>query len=358
MKRRRVLIAPLDWGLGHAARCVPVVSALKRLGGEPIIAAEGLALRLLQDEFPDEQFVSLPGYRVRYGRRAPMAWAMLRQMPRLVTTAFAEHRWLQDFVLRAGIDAVISDNRFGLFTHLRPCAYLTHQLTVKSPKWAVGAERVLSGLHRRIAGRYRRCWVPDYPGGDNLSGDLGHPRRPPDNVRYLGPLTRLSRVPGLPVCYDLLAVISGPEPHRTTLENLVLTQADGLGIRALVVRGLPGAGGGASQGSVEVVPHLNAKEMSQAFSQAEVILARPGYSTLMDLDAVGGKAILVPTPGQTEQVYLARRLAHRALVCVVEQSRLNLSRALDQARRLPGFPFRFPSSSDLLIRALEEFLTL
>jgi hypothetical protein len=209
------------------------------------------------------------------------------------------HRW----------DLVISDNRYG-FTHPGvPSAILTHQLGVIS-----GLGKEADGLLRRFLygyiDRFSQCWVPDLPGESNLAGVLSHPGRlPKAPTRYLGLLSRFDPHPD-PIPTDLLILLSGPEPQRSLLEAMIIAQlGEGSG-KVTLVRGLPSGGAGlALPRNVEMHHHLPAFELARRIAGARKIICRPGYSTLMDLLRLGKSAVLVPTPGQTEQEYLAYSLA-------------------------------------------------
>ncbi|MDR1698943.1 MAG: hypothetical protein LBR75_03880 [Prevotellaceae bacterium] len=305
---KHVLIAPLNWGLGHASRCIPVVYDLLRQGYWVVIAADGLSLELLRQEFPELPFVVFPSFKIRYGAGKSQVWAMVRSLPKIVYGIVKENRLLQRIIRRESIDFVISDNRFGLWTRQVPCAYITHQLMIKMPRGLKFLEPLAWRLHRFVINRYAECWIPDVEGAPNLSGDLAHKYPLPPNVRFIGALSRFSTTKDIiPVkTYHTLVLISGVEPHRSLFEKEQIEKLKGSEKSVLIVQGLPGKEPKAIEiENITIISHLDSEELKAQLLAAEEIVCRSGYSTLMDLHALGRKATLVATPGQTEQEYLA-----------------------------------------------------
>ncbi|MET0392308.1 MAG: glycosyltransferase [Chitinophagaceae bacterium] len=334
-RRPRILVAPLDWGLGHATRCIPVINTLLELQAEVWLAGEGAQAALLKKEFPGLPLLHLQGYRVRYGRSARgLLRNMFFQVPRLLRAIRQEHRWLQAAVQEHAFDAVISDNRFGLYHPGIPTVFITHQLTIKSPlgKWA---ERVLQRSNYRYINRFSECWVPDEPGNGNLAGQLSHPQRMPAiPVYYTGILSRLKKTGSTAQANHLFISLSGPEPQRSILENRVVADIARYSGTAVIARGLPGSSTLIpSTNDIRFYNHLPAEAYNQEIEQAGYVIARSGYSTVMDLAALGKKAILVPTPGQTEQEYLAAYLQQQGFSCYLSQQQFSLQAVLQKARQ-------------------------
>lgn len=342
LKPKRILVAPLDWGLGHATRCIPLIRELLVLGCEVLIGAEGRHAALLREEFPGLQILPLPGYGITYSRRPEsFGLKMIGQVPRLQRAVGRENRWLRKTVTEYRIDAVISDNRLGLHHPEIPCVILTHQLLIKSPFHAP-ADRWLQKINYHFINKFRECWVVDFEGPDNFAGELSHPRHKPQvPLKYIGTLSRFGKKPGMEKRYDLLALVSGPEPQRTCLEQLFLQQLPGLPLNSLLVSGRPGElFDRRLSDNVRYVSHLGADALNDAFCASDLIIGRAGYTTVMDLAKLGKKAILIPTPGQTEQEYLASFLQEQGYFFCVPQKSLQLAGAIESAA---GFPYKDPS---------------
>lgn len=319
----KILIAPLNWGLGHASRCVPLVQRLLDEGNEVILGGDGESLTLLRKHFPQLRYTYLAPLNLRYSAGSRQVWAMIKAMPRLLKWAIQDHLMLKALLREEHIDQVISDNRFGLYNRQTECIYMTHQLHIMLPNGWKWAEGVASRVHARIYARYNKVWVPDYEDPQqSLAGELSHPQQlkiknEKLKIQYIGPLSRFQNTPmnqSTPN-YDVVAVLSGLEPHRTLLEREIAARyttnpltPNPLTPSILIVQGLmhrPNTR--IKRGNLTIVPSMGDKELVSALLSAKHIITRSGYSTIMDLEALGlmDKAELIPTPGQPEQEYLA-----------------------------------------------------
>ncbi len=328
----RVLVAPLDWGLGHTTRSIPIINGLIKQGCEVIIASSGAGSFLLKKEFPGLLFLNLRGYEVRYSVNGYwMPVKLFMQIPKIIWRIYKEHFWLKGAVKEYSIDAVISDNRLGMYHSSVPCAYITHQLKIKTGNRLI--EGVAQKIHYWFINKYDECWVPDIHQEINLAGELSHPVSLPETpVKYLGLLSRFENDLAEKK-YDLLIMLSGPEPQRTVFEEMVLMGLKNYTGLALLVRGLPQNTEvlQAAIPALEIKNHLSATELNRAILQSQVIIGRCGYSTIMDLVKLQRNAILVPTPGQAEQEYLAAYLHKQKLFFCVTQDMFSLASALEKA---------------------------
>lgn len=336
-RRPKILVAPLGWGLGHATRCIPIIRELETRNCEVVIATGGLQRELLTAEFPKLRFLQLDGYGVRYGNSAiSTRLRLLSQVPRILRWIRRERRWLRDLLDSERLDAIISDNRYGCHAIGLPCVLMTHQLAMPS---LFG--KSVDGLLRRFLYRqirhFSRCWIPDDPEPGSLAGRLSHPPLLPQvQISYVGPITRWDPCPKGPIRHPLLILLSGPEPQRSLLEQILLGQLEGLETPALLVRGLPGTHTlpNAPQRTL-VYNHLPSGDLRQLICASEWIVARSGYSSIMDLLRLGKKCIAIPTPGQPEQEYLAEYLHERKWIFRATQKGFDLKRALREAQAFP-----------------------
>lgn len=314
-KHERILIAPLNWGLGHAARCIPLIKKYRDEGHDVLLAANGEAFHLLSKEFPTIPFVRLPEWNIRYARSSSQTLAMFWQFPFFVFHALWEHWLLKKIVRQHGITVIISDNRFSLWNKQIKSIYLTHQLMVKMPPSMAFLEHAVWKLHRWVIFHYDECWIPDTPGEDNLSGDLSHQYALPPHARFIGWLSRFPVVSTFQPekHYQYLCLVSGPEPQRTLFEQSLMDRFGKSEQSVLLIRGKPSDYPAVfSVGSVDVMAHSPDDVLQQYMLDTPVIICRSGYSTLMDLAVLGIENVeLVPTPGQTEQIYLATRYHER-----------------------------------------------
>ncbi|MFM1877111.1 MAG: hypothetical protein RL266_2848 [Bacteroidota bacterium] len=346
---KRILIAPLDWGLGHATRCIPIIRYILETGNQPIIAASGRPLTLLKAEFPHVETYEFEGYNITYPEGAGMAWKMFRSTPHILKRIRDEELELKELVKNLKFDAVISDNRFGLHTDLVPCVYMTHQVMIKAPV----LETTLYRMHMNYMRKFTHVWVPDRE-ADGLSGDLSHRLPLPRNGRFIGPLSRFHSLQPEQTT-DVVILISGPEPQRTRFEKLVLDQMQKFPGSVVAVVGRPDDDFDRTEGQLRMVSHLDAEHLQKEIAKARLVVSRSGYSTIMDLAAMGKQAVFVPTPGQTEQEYLAQRYHAEGTHMMMTQSRFNLQQAWDERDRFSGFE---PRENVEFKFAVDDLLTL
>ena len=311
----KILIAPLNWGLGHATRCIPLIENYLQQGHEVVLGGDGDALLRLRKQFPELRYVQLAPLHLTYSRRKRQVATLLWQLPKLIPFSIRDHYQLQVLLHCERFDKVISDNRFGLYSDLCACVYITHQLHICLPRPWRWAEGIAAWLHARIYRRYTEVWVPDFEQAEHsLAGRLSHPTKMycHERVRYIGPLSRMK--PAEPNRqYDVVALLSGLEPQRTLLEQTIVQRYQGGEESVLIVRGkVQEPATRLQHGSITMVSHLPDDELIPYLTGCQHIIARSGYTTLMDMKKLDllSKVEFLPTPGQPEQEYLYRWLSH------------------------------------------------
>jgi UDP-N-acetylglucosamine transferase subunit ALG13 len=353
----RILMAPLDWGLGHTTRCIPIIRELLAQGCEVFLAGNGPQASLLSAEFPGLDILPLEGYNVKYGRSAAgLLRAMIFQIPKMLRSIRKEHAWLQSAAKQYEFDAVISDNRFGLYHPSIPCVFITHQLLIKSGLGKL-VEKISGIRNYGFINRYTECWVPDLDGENNLAGELSHPlKKPRVPLRYIGILSRLKKSGIKEKKNHLLIILSGPEPQRSILEEKIIRDVSHYNWTATIARGLPDTASLIpSTNMIHFFNHLSAEEMSNAMMEAEYIIGRSGYSSIMDIMTLQKKSILIPTPGQPEQEYLGKYMDEKKWAVCLPQADFSLEKALAEAVKTDC---HIPSFDDdgILKETIEEFL--
>src|SRR5450432_774114 len=345
-----VLIAPLDWGLGHATRCIPIIKELIHQGARVIVAANNVQKTLLKQEFPSLEFLEVPGYKIEYKWGIFLKWALFFNIPGFLRHIKKENKWLEEIVLNLKIDAVISDNRYGLYNSKCLCVFITHQLYIQYG-WG-SHKRVDSWVNRKIMkwhytfiSKFTSCWVPDQERDFPVAGLLSHPPvLPAVPVKYIGILSRFSYSGKKTEKNTLLILFSGPEPQRTLFENILFGQLAEFEMKTVVVRGLPSTDPPIpfTREGIKIFNHLPSHEIEELLNRSELIIARSGYSTIMDLLVLKRNAILVPTPGQTEQKYLGQYLHEKKWMYSVRQKAFDLKKSMIEFRKTellsPGIP--------------------
>jgi UDP-N-acetylglucosamine transferase subunit ALG13 len=298
---------------------------------------------LLTKEFPQLRVIPLKGYRITYPNKGALFIPkILLQVPKIIGSISNEHRWLDHQLDTNHWDLIISDNRYGLYTSRTRTVFITHQLGIISGFGNLG-DTVLRTMLYRWVNRFDTCWIPDAEGDLNIAGKLSHPFSMPNHYAFIGPLSRLDKKPPLTEGH-LMVLLSGPEPQRTILENKIIHQLSDIDEAVVFVRGLPsGAPLMKNRGRVRFENHLEANALSEVLSTAKAVICRSGYSSIMDLLKLKKRALLIPTPGQTEQVYLAKHLGALRWFVVQEQSQLDLKKgiasALSQTIEFPALDF-------------------
>lgn len=313
----RILVAPLNWGLGHASRCVPLIERLLSEGHEVLLGGDGESLTLLRKHFPTLRVLPLAPLNLCYSTGGRQVWAMLRALPRIIRSAITDHKMLANYLRYEQIDEVISDNRFGLYVQQPAVSgqqsairtiYITHQLTIALPRPWRWLEPLVARWHRRIINRYDECWIPDeeHPG---LAGRLSHPAVLPANAKYIGVLSRFSGKTFAPdTTYQVVAVLSGLEPQRTLFEQAIIRRYENAEESVLIVRGrMQDPPTVVKHGKITLAPWLDDSHLAAYMLGAERVICRSGYSSVMDMYALSvmQKVEWHPTPGQPEQEYLA-----------------------------------------------------
>ena len=344
-KIKKILIAPLDWGLGHATRCIPLIRMFILQRKEMVIASSGDALVLLRTEFPNLTFLTLPAYDIHY-KYDSMALNMAVQIPKISSIIRKENIVIQQYVENNTIDLIISDNRYGVYHSEIPSVFIGHQLAIQMPKNMQMFAKTALKWHAKMLKSFNQIWIPDFEGEPNLSGALSHNTRIKKEVFFIGPLSRFEGNEKAKEHISLLIILSGQEPQRSIFEEIILEQITIDYSKVVLVRGLPNEKRELSVGEkdIKVYNHLPSKELEVLIASASNIVCRSGYSSIMDMAAMKKRVLLVPTPGQTEQEYLANYLSKSKLVYATAQNELNLS---DDLQRLSKYKALDMQNNDL-----------
>lgn len=335
MIEKRILVAPLNWGLGHATRCIPIIKELQENGFEPVLASDGEALRLLEKEFPSLEAHLLPSYNITYSRSSLFfSWKLLFKTPHILKTIKAEKAATEELVRTAGISGIISDNRWGVRSARVPSVFITHQIKVLSGLTTFFSSKI----QQKYIKKFDECWVPDVAEEPSLSGRMGHTsiNFP---VRYLGILSRFQKKDLKPV-YDLALILSGPEPQRSLLEEKLLKELNSLGGKIIMVRGIIEPGQKVrQQDNILIYNFMTSAALEKVINQSHFVICRPGYTSLMDLAKLEKKFFVIPTPGQYEQEYLAKRLTRNNLAGSCRQKDFTVKKFLESKnyKGLQGF---------------------
>ncbi len=341
-QHKKILVAPLNWGLGHATRCIPVIRALIKYDFRPILAGDGDSLELLRQEFPELTYYELPSTKVVYTEKGSLLkYKLLSQAPQLIKAVKLEKKRTQEIHKLEKLSGIISDNRFGVRLDDIPSVYITHQLQVMS-----GATTFLSSqYHRQIINKFKECWVPDFESNE-LAGKLSQSASGKLVLKYIGPLSRLTCQPQNKR-WDIVAILSGPEPQRGILEAKIKEELRSYSGTSLIIQGIvESKQTRRSDRNMTIVNFMLHQELAEAIEQGELILSRSGYSSIMDLYKLGAKAFFIPTPGQFEQRYLAEHLKRKGYSDFSEQTSFHIDK-LFNVKNYQGFNHKKTSKNNL-----------
>ncbi|RAR72514.1 glycosyltransferase [Flavobacterium aciduliphilum] len=325
-KQKNILVAPLNWGLGHATRCIPIIKELERNGFTPILASDGNALQLLAKEFPHLKSLELPSYGIEYSKRARnFKWNIIKKLPKILKAIKVEKKLVKQWVEEYQLNGIISDNRLGVRNRNLKSVIITHQLNVLSgtTTW------LTTKAHQYYIKKFTECWIPDMEGLQNFSGQLGHltPNQAQNfNLKYIGILSRFEKK-YIPKKYDLMVILSGPEPQRGILEQKITEELEHYQGNVLFVNGVIEASQRVlKKNNITFYNYMQTNELEVAFNESDIILCRSGYTTIMELVKLEKNAFFIPTPGQYEQEYLARKFKKSGVISYCKQEYFKIER--------------------------------
>lgn len=330
----KVIITPLNWGLGHATRCVPVIKWFNDAGWEVHLAGNGLSLQFLEQEFPGLASYTLPGIEINYKTIFPLPIHLARQWRSMKRAIQLEHEAIAALVQSIKPRLIISDNRYGCHSDEVFSVLVSHQIQLPI--------KYLRGLLSPISARwinarlknFDHILIPDFEDEDQrLSGKLSDIRNISNPVSFTGPLSRFSAADNNPQAlkkYKYCAILSGPEPSRSVLEKKLFSILNKLNESSVIIGGNLRGATNNTFGNVTLFDYLKSDELLNTINNSEYLIARGGYSTIMDFYCLGRQALLVPTRGQWEQEYLANHLKHHPLFCFNKQPKLEVQHGIRQ----------------------------
>ncbi len=357
-KQRNILVAPLDWGLGHTTRCLPMIQFLQEMGHHVVFAGNQWQCSFVKKSIADLAYVHLEGYNVSYS--ALNRWAQMgivSQLPSIHRSIKRENRLLKQICKEHNIHGIVSDNRYGSFHDDIPSVIVTHQPGLITGLGAI-PDRIIQKVHYQYLNRFEAVWIPDISGEINLGGCLSHPDRMPDRAEYIGLLSRFERRDVAVNLDRILILLSGPEPQRSILAASLWKQVARYDGQVTFV-----AGNEHALPPKDIPQHiryhalLTGDELLYELNECATVVCRSGYSTLMDLVALGKKSIIVPTPGQTEQEYLGLSLHEKGIFLSVKQKNLNLNNVMQSAKDFPFYQLDVQPAYTLYKKVIQNWVS-
>ncbi len=359
--QKNILIAPLDWGLGHATRCMPLIDLLLQKKENVIIAGNGDSFFLLKDTYPDLKFYELPAYNISYSVGKNASVETLLQTPKVLRTISKENKITEEIIQKEKIDLLISDNRYGVRSMNVKSIFICHHIALQAPVSMQFMNPFLLNLHLRQIHKFDVIWIPDEENETNLSRILSHNISFKIPHTFIGIQSRFSNYQSKEsfineMDFEILVMLSGPEPQRTFLENKLKEKLQNNKTKILLIRGKTEKQNIETENNITTINYLNTNDLFAALQKAEIIICRSGYSTVMDLAVLGKKAILIPAEGQTEQEYLAKTLSEKGFAVECKQNNLDIENAIEKLKTISGFAV-YKSSIRKIETELNKYLT-
>jgi uncharacterized protein (TIGR00661 family) len=356
---KKILIVPLDWGLGHTTRCIPIIKELIQQNCTVHIGGTQITNAILAQEFLDCQYHIFPSYGISYPEKASQFLKyMILQLPQMYKVVKEENRLTKELLEQYGYDLIISDNRFGVHNKKCKSVFITHQLNVAIPQ-SKFLEYLTNKSNQFYINKFDKVLIPDWE-NHLLTGELSSEMGIRPSISYLGCISRwgVEQSQTSVIENSILVILSGPEPQRTMLENMLMKQSLMANIRLTIVRAKPNETDKPVQENIVFYNHLKANDLQELVLKSEIVISRAGYTTIMDLVSIQKNAILIPTPGQTEQEYLAARLESQNLFQFYSQSEFNLNKAIEkfQTNEWSSFPKEKTQLKEKISELINELL--
>jgi len=317
---KNIIIAPLDWGLGHTSRCIPIIYNLLDKGHKVTAAVNDQQKSILKEHFPTITYAFLDGYNIEYPVNGSMTWNMAKQSSKIFTAIKNENHWLKNYIGEHPQDIVISDNRFGFYHPRVESIYITHQINIQGPSLI---KPLLYSIHKNYIDNFHHCVIPDTE--DNiLAGQLS--KTSIDRFKFIGPISRFNKAAtNNDIHYKYLGILSGPEPQRSVFCKTLEEEFLASGEQCAIIGGRPLDNNHFKKDNLTYFPHLKTEEFYDIVSKSAGIISRSGYSTIMDFSILQKPIYFVPTPGQTEQEYLAEFHHENSGIGFCKQKDFNLN---------------------------------
>lgn len=341
-----VLICPLNWGLGHASRIIPIAKYFLSKNKNVIIACDDNAYELVKNEIKQVKLIRFSSFQPKYKKNKLNKYLFIKWSFQIIYHTIKEHFSLKKIIKKHRITIIISDNRYGLWNKNTKSIIITHQVFIKLSGALRYFEPIVHKITKMLISKFDYCWIPDYKGKVNYSGELSHSSVPAKQYQYIGLLSRFHdiKINQTPSIYELIVIISGVEQQRTILENRLINQIKKTSYKTLFIRGLPSSFERYPPkiDNIDFQNHLDTENFIYYIKNTKYIICRAGYSTIMDLIILNKSAILIPTPGQTEQEYLAKYLSEKKLFVVMKQNNPNINTAIQQLNNTKKHKFYKP----------------
>jgi len=359
---KKILYAVLNWGLGHASRSIPIINYLLSKNHEVIIASDGEALILLKKEFPKLKFENLCPYNAIYSKKSNnFNRTIFFQLNKFSKAIKEEHLQVKTIIKKHNITHIVSDNRYGVYSKQIPSTIICHQINLQHNNKFI--QQQMNKLHYSKLDKFNEIWIPDYEKEESISGEISNYKElkslifPTDiskKIKYIGLLSRMIKI-DFEKQYEICIILSGPEPQRSILENILSKQLKNYDKKIAFVRGTQNNIDNSKMNkNITVFNLLTTNKLNNLINKSKTVICRAGYSSIMDLIKLQKQAILIPTPGQTEQEYLSKYLKNKKWFYSINQEKFNLAKALLESKKYKIPKLNLLSNYEIIISNFSE----
>ncbi len=337
-----IIYSLCSWGLGHATRSLPIIRKLIKENHNLTIISSDRSLQLLKKELgPNITYLDIPDYPmlVSENTRQFIAKSMV-YWPYFIKRMEDGLQQLQRILRQTSCDRIISDGRYDMYSKSIPSFFISHQMRIMNPLRIQLFEWGSETFNKFFFKRFKEVIIPDFK-ENGLSGDLSHNLKKinENKLHYVGILSDFS-YRDLEKDVDYFISLSGPEPQRSILEGRIIDQIDVLQGKIVMSLGKTEETEVPEQKNIQTYTYLSKDEREELLNRSKLVISRSGYSTIMDLAVIGSKALMIPTPGQIEQEYLAQHLKKTNTCHTTTQDILNLKKDTEKALKTNGFSSR------------------
>lgn len=315
---KKILFGVLNWGLGHATRSIPIINQLMAGDFEVIITSDGDALKLLKNKYPTNQFLVLPSYNIQYSNSNNQFFKLISQVPQLLKTIQKEKEVVDDWLAKNNVDYILSDNRYGVYNTKIKSIFIGHQLSLDTPIFYTFIQK----QHAKWINKFDKAWVID-DAKNQLVPKLSNNPFVTIPKQYIGWQSRFNKLKyneAKTKEYEAIAIISGPEPQRSIFEKKMVECFSSSKNKTAIVGGSYNNNQISPSKNITYWNNLPDDKLWELINNSSGVICRSGYSSVMDYILTKTPFVVIPTPGQSEQEYLASTLNKQFGIQSIAQS--------------------------------------
>ena len=295
---QNILFSALNWGYGHVMRSLVLLKKLVKQGNKLYVVGTDEQITLFKTEGLEASYIHQEGYPFQFGGNGNFSLDLFKNLSALKQHFVREQKNVEQLCADFAIDLVIADQSLGVFSRKVPSILITHQLNLPLSWW----EKPAQAFYNKQLKNFQQIWIPDQAPPNNLAGRLSETNR--KNVTYIGWLSRFTEIPKVDKQFDVGVLVTGPQPYAQQFFEEMCKRFENSPEKVFIIYNGTNL---RTHKNIVIFQHQATAEMAELLCSAKLLITRSGYSTLMDLYALGIRNVeLHATPGQAEQLYLKK----------------------------------------------------